>query len=307
MGELFRFALLYRKRNNSTFSETFQQMYSATDSKGTFEYTNSYKQREFDVAEDSYNFKEFVFVCPLMDWSDSDIFPYYVSKEYNVALPGAPYKPGRFLFGIIKPELKTYVMLAEEPAAAFTKPGFNVEMYYLQIRRHAEPGTIDLTDCKITIKIRIVRIKRFLINWFYTCVVDEDDADPLCRLVPDELPEQNQHYRLCVAVSRSSYFKSKVLYPGREVYPCVEMQVSFRTKEALEVADDLYYEKMIPCESRYADIRRGQSLMYISRAYKSNEVFVYTLDFSDGNIYLENLSTNISIIDEINSFDFVED
>jgi len=55
------------------------------------------------------------------------------------------------------------------------------------------------------------------------------------------------------------------------------------------------------------DIEEGNShYLYISRAYQSNQVF----DIPDGShqiIYLENLSINVTIKDELNSFDFVED
>jgi hypothetical protein len=47
--------------------------------------------------------------------------------------------------------------------------------------------------------------------------------------------------------------------------------------------------------------------LFISRSYLSNQVLVYLRDPLDGRIHLENLSTNVGIVDELNSFDFVED
>jgi hypothetical protein len=53
--------------------------------------------------------------------------------------------------------------------------------------------------------------------------------------------------------------------------------------------------------------RDEDSHVYVSRAYKSNEVFVYLEDDLEEKIYLENLYVNVSIVDELNSFDIVED
>ena len=91
---------------------------------------------------------------------------------------------------------------------------------------------------------------------------------------------------------------------------CEFRVVSFRTAEAVEyAAGNSFYERMIPCVSRLTNARsKKKSLAYffISRAYTSNHVLVYQFDPSNGNIYLENLSSNVPIVDELNSFDLVE-
>ena len=63
---------------------------------------------------------------------------------------------------------------------------------------------------------------------------------------------------------------------------------------------------MILCPSVYKYPEKGIGSLYISRSYMSNRVFVYLQDPVDGNIYLENLSDNIGVIDEIYSFNFIE-
>lgn len=96
----------------------------------------------------NHDFKEYLFVCPFKDQSDGSILPFYVSKEYNVGSFGdEPYMPGRFIFPTLV-TLSTYtypkrfytVILAEKPAIAFTKPNFNIEIYYLGIRKYIQPG-----------------------------------------------------------------------------------------------------------------------------------------------------------------------
>ena len=59
----------------------------------------------------------------------------------------------------------------------------------------------------------------------------------------------------------------------------------------------LFHERMAFCGFGF----------YISRAYTSNEIFVYCKNVLDEKLYLENLSVNLSIIDGLNSFDFIED
>lgn len=137
-------------------------------------------------------------------------------------------------------------------------------------------------------------------------VAISNDVDPLCKLVMDDTYNQNQYYRLCVVVSRSSYFKHELPYPdGWPIHSCEVKELSFRTTAALGEASGMsYYERMTHCTFRDAT---GESYLYISRAYLSSQLFVYLLDPADGKLYLENLSTNISIVDELNSYDFIED
>jgi hypothetical protein len=138
-----------------------------------------------------------------------------------------------------------------------------------------------------------------------------NEIDPLCKLVSERITDpNNQHYRFCVAVSRSAYFKDKVKYPPpTSGHGCRERKISFRTEEGVtEVATKSYYERMTPCYLTHVDPREGESVrLFISRAYLSNQVLVYRRDSADAKIYLENLSTRVSILDELNSFDFVEE
>lgn len=161
--------------------------------------------------------------------------------------------------------------------------------------------------------------------FFLSFIATSNEIDPLCKLVADEeITLNDQYYRLCVAVSRSSYFINKVKYPVEESsHFCRMGKVSFKTREVSEeTKKNSYYERMILCplesvdrteEHSYLNVEhvdpnnKKSVLLYISRAYQSNQVFVYLYNFSDQKIYLENLSTNICVVDELNSFDFVED
>jgi hypothetical protein len=92
--------------------------------------------------------EEEVFACPFYNDSPQDVYPYYVSKEYDVGPPGGAYKPGRFVFGtnVVPGRRNTQhvvVMLAEEPAVVYGGPHFNVELLYLHMRKYVEPGEIE--------------------------------------------------------------------------------------------------------------------------------------------------------------------
>lgn len=56
-----------------------------------------------------------------------------------------PYKPGRFIFGRDFQNRKMEydrALLAEEPAIAYEEKGFDVELYYLKIRKHVQLGKV---------------------------------------------------------------------------------------------------------------------------------------------------------------------
>ena len=69
----------------------------------------------------------------------------------------------------------------------------------------------------------------------------------------------------------------------------------------------LYHERVVLCHTKHVSPFKGERFLYISRAYRSGQVFVYRRDPWDEKIYLENLYTNVSIVDELNSFDFIEE
>lgn len=114
------------------------------------EYTNPYRHLEFHGAE-AGDFKEHVFVCLSRFWTYGAILPIYVSKEYDVSPPFVvPRKKGRFVIGHerrstpspVSPIFYDFILLAEEPAVANTEPGFNVELYFLNIREYIQPGSV---------------------------------------------------------------------------------------------------------------------------------------------------------------------
>lgn len=289
-----------RRRSLPRFSFIFHQMFSPILG-DSFEYTNPYQQRNLRVNVNGFlRFKEYVFVCPMRNTQSNAVYGFYVSKEYNLSSGGESYKPGRFIVGdctLRFPFPTISLILAEEPAKAYTEPDFNVELHYLRMRKYIQPGKLLFTI--------VLTSASWLVNYDFV-LAENNDIDPLCRLI--SVGERNQHYRLCVAVSRSSYFKDIIEYPPKEFYPCELREISFRTAEAIrEAGHRRYVERMTLCRSIYVDSDEGDSLIFISRAYISNQVFVYEFDSLDNEVYLENLSTNISIVDELNSFDLIED
>lgn len=129
-------------------------------------------------------------------------------------------------------------------------------------------------------------------------VAESFEHDPVCRLISKERSD-NQHFRLCAIVLTSSYFITRFKYPTRvNAYAVFEDQISFRTTDAnLRSVGKEYHERIVVCPVRIIDSSH-QTRVYISRAYKSNEVFVYLRDPSDGRLYLENLSVNVGIVHE---------
>ena len=135
-------------------------------------------------------------------------------------------------------------------------------------------------------------------NSFLLFTAENNETDPFCKLVSgDDEDPNNQHYRFCVAVSKSSYFKDRLRYPwGTQSFHCEKRQVSFRTPEGkAEAGDSEYFERMTMCQP--TPKKNEVITMYISRAYESNKVLVYLLDAPNGRIYLENLSTNVSVVE----------
>ena len=106
-----------------------------------------YKEEEFVTY--GYSFTERVFVClvRLIDASHNTrgIVPLYVSEEYNVGTIPAPFKPGRFVIMKGEADFRDILVLAEQPAVAYTKEqasDFNLELHYLGIRKKRSLGNV---------------------------------------------------------------------------------------------------------------------------------------------------------------------
>jgi len=99
------------------------------------------------MPDSATNVKESVFACPVKDSTDGRSNLFYISKEYNVNSSDMAYKAGRFVFApsVNIPPFRSFVhlmLLAEEPAQAYTSDRFHVESYYLQIRSYIQMGII---------------------------------------------------------------------------------------------------------------------------------------------------------------------
>lgn len=134
------YKILYKKRRSRIF-----RRWESISRRGS-KYENPYALRQLKVSGfvgDAYReniaVQEHVFVCLTSGSHIDEIFPYYVSKEYNVGLnqSSTAYIPGRFIFSYLTRKLEAF---AEEPARARISPEFNVELHYLEIRKNYKPG-----------------------------------------------------------------------------------------------------------------------------------------------------------------------
>jgi hypothetical protein len=99
----------------------------------------------------------------------------------------------------------------------------------------------------------------------------------------------------------SAYFQGKFAYLSKvhRRDECYYQEVSFQTSDAKREAarTGKYYEWMIYCKAQTVG-SNTEAHFYVSRAYKSYEMFVYRAVTPSYAIYLENLSTNVSIVDD---------
>lgn len=110
----------------------------------------------------------------------------------------------------------------------------------------------------------------------------------------------NQNHRICLSVLGSAYFKGEIAYysklHGRN--GCYYQKITFQTEDAKREAarSGEYCEWMIYCRAQVISTK-AEAHFYISRAYHSNRMFVYRYDLRRSEVYLENLSTHVSILD----------
>ena len=153
---------------------------------------------------------------------------------------------------------------------------------------------------------------RYSVSWdinsmFSLYTAESYELDPICQFNFAGSLEDIKVTRLCAIILQSASFKKKVKYPVPDIINrCYLMEVSLRSKEAIEKANKNYYfERMVLCRAPLRDSEEKE-YFYISRAYNPNEVFVYTADPRNGRIYLKNLSINVSIVHERYNFGNIE-
>lgn len=133
--------------------------------------------------------------------------------------------------------------------------------------------------------------------------MEEGALDPICQMTINENGSNNQWLRLCKSALGSLYFKTIVKHPKKweGEAPCILKEVSFRTDDARKQVENKpmrYYEWMVPCTAK--KVGTDEEVHYfISRAYASNQVFVYgqNTNESEETVYLKNLSRNISVVE----------
>lgn len=111
-----------------------------------YDYVNPYEFQNFEFADRPGSITliaEHVFVCLMRHRLTRDIRLHYVSKEYNVIVGGnasAVYNAGRFVFEADESSRVRLIALAEEPAKVYVSADFNIERYYIEIRKVRERG-----------------------------------------------------------------------------------------------------------------------------------------------------------------------
>lgn len=108
----------------------------------------------------------------------------------------------------------------------------------------------------------------------------------------------------------SSYFEGKLKYfPEDKEFKgeCEKKEISFQA-EQIDFVDELlaYKEWMLLCPSQQVEKNVTAFQYFVSRAYSSEQVFVYTRDPSTEEIFLESVGKNISIVVDDISIPFVD-
>lgn len=124
--------------------------------------------------------------------------------------------------------------------------------------------------------------------------------DPICKLIPPQLA-WNQNHRICQSVLGSAAFKDEIVYISRPQRrdDCSKRRIFFQTPEGESDAARTgeYEEWMVYClGKRIAD--KAEINILVSRAYQSGHMFVYRMVPPNYHAYLDNLSSNVSIIDD---------
>lgn len=130
---------LYTKLEQPENWRIFYDLYTRNSS-DKYEYTNSFSLQKFafliDIIDGLHtiqvplDIEEYVFVCLFEEQNSKNVIPFYVSKAYNLL------HDRRFLFL----NHNVPLMLAEKSAEAYINQNFNVELHYLELRKHHEPG-----------------------------------------------------------------------------------------------------------------------------------------------------------------------
>ena len=132
---------------------------------------------------------------------------------------------------------------------------------------------------------------------FFLLTAEKNETGPLCTMISTNRNDPaNQHYRICMAVCTSSNFR----YAQHAPQACRKEILSFRNTDVINhhlLVGQSYYERMTICSCKHFSHNVVVDDVYISRAYKSNQVFVYRRDPANKKLFLDNLSTNISIVD----------
>lgn len=130
------FDLMYQKSSNSAEADSYKYVNHITLDETTIIYESG--DEIFHVDEES------VFICLAKnrEIKKAPIVPFYVSKEYNMRTESnepSHYIAGRFIFQGNPKELNLFA-LVEEAAKLHVSPSFNIERYYLFMRKNRPLG-----------------------------------------------------------------------------------------------------------------------------------------------------------------------
>ena len=133
-------------RTSELFIETHEKLPLSTQIALTNENSAPYAQREFKltyfILNENHEYiprpfknKEYIFVCWFQNKTTNDVVPLHVSKVY-----GWRFNRRYIVLEKSFPHETQRVMLAEKPATVYARPDFNVELHYLEVRKHYKSG-----------------------------------------------------------------------------------------------------------------------------------------------------------------------
>ena len=143
-------------------------------------------------------------------------------------------------------------------------------------------------------------LTNFLRNeYFSLCVVTSATEDPLCRL------HKHRRIRVCSQIFNAYNFDKEVSFTpiAENVSDDCEMKrISFFEDDLEKEASGFTFEEwMVGC--KVERIFSGYEFIYwLSRGYRSSEVFVYKYDFHSGKLVIDSLSVHVRLVyDETDS------
>lgn len=138
----------------------------------------------------------------------------------------------------------------------------------------------------------LASVHKELFVFIYLLTASNRNQDPLCSL------ELKEKVRICMAVLNSTYFNGKVNFPSSVNWiggKCIKKTISFQTEVGERLAARREFQEWtMDCDTNNED--DGVFDYLLSQAYEPDQIFIYTWDWHTHDLFLENLSTNVRLI-----------